>query len=52
MRTIIEPFRIKVVEAILALWSRRDSVGGYRFSYQTPVLRHFSAEFEPQYEVN
>ncbi len=41
-----------MVEAILALWDRRDAVGGYRFSYQPSVLRHFSAEFEPLYEVD
>jgi tyrosine phenol-lyase len=36
-----------VVEAILNVWDRRASVGGYRFVEQAPVLRHFTARFEP-----
>ena len=36
-----------VVEAILALWQRRGAVSGYRFTEQAPVLRHFTARFEP-----
>jgi tryptophanase len=36
-----------VVEAILEIWQRRASVSGYRFTEQTPVLRHFTARFEP-----
>ena len=36
-----------VVEAILNVWERRASVGGYRFLEQAPVLRHFTARFEP-----
>ena len=39
-----------MVEAILALAQRREGVGGYRFTYQAPVLRHFTARFEPLYE--
>jgi tyrosine phenol-lyase len=35
-----------VVEAILQLWKRREKVGGYRFTEQAPVLRHFTARFE------
>ena len=35
-----------VVEAILEIWQRRASVSGYRFTEQTPVLRHFTARFE------
>jgi tryptophanase len=35
-----------VVEAILQLWERREAVGGYRFTKQAPVLRHFTARFE------
>jgi len=40
-----------MVEAIVAFGERKDSVGGYRFTYQEPVLRHFTARFEPLYEV-
>jgi tyrosine phenol-lyase len=36
-----------VVEAILNVWERRASVGGYRFVEQAPLLRHFTARFEP-----
>jgi tyrosine phenol-lyase len=35
-----------VVEAILEIWQRRANVSGYRFTEQTPVLRHFTARFE------
>jgi tyrosine phenol-lyase len=40
-----------VVETILAVWRRREQIGGYRISRQADVLRHFTAEFEPLYEV-
>jgi tyrosine phenol-lyase len=36
-----------VVEAILQVWERRDSIRGYRFIEQAPFLRHFTARFEP-----
>jgi tryptophanase len=36
-----------VVEAILNVWARREHVTGYRFVEQAPVLRHFTARFEP-----
>lgn len=36
-----------VVEAILQVWPRRETVAGYRFTEQAPVLRHFTARFEP-----
>jgi len=36
-----------VVEAILQVWERREGIGGYRIVKQAPVLRHFTAEFEP-----
>jgi len=41
-----------MVEAILAFARRKDSVGGFRFTYQEPVLRHFTARFEPLYEMS
>jgi tryptophanase len=34
-----------VVEAVLNLWKRRDTVRGYRFVEQAPFLRHFTAKF-------
>lgn len=36
-----------VVEAIIAVWRRREEIPGYRLSYQAPFLRHFTARFEP-----
>jgi tryptophanase len=35
-----------VVEAIHRLWERRESIGGWRITYQAPALRHFTARFE------
>jgi tyrosine phenol-lyase len=40
-----------MVEAILEVHRRREGIGGFRFKYQAPVLRHFTAEFEPLYPV-
>jgi tyrosine phenol-lyase len=40
-----------MVEAIIEVYRRRDRIGGFEFSYQAPVLRHFTAEFEPLYLV-
>jgi tyrosine phenol-lyase len=39
-----------VVEIIVDVFERRDSMGGFRITHQAPVLRHFSARFEPLYE--
>jgi tyrosine phenol-lyase len=36
-----------VVEAILAVYERRESIGGYRIVSQPKFLRHFTARFEP-----
>ncbi len=38
-----------LVEVIHEVWDRRDAVGGLRFTYQAPTLRHFTARFEPLY---
>jgi tryptophanase len=35
-----------VVEAILDLFKRRESVRGLRLVYQAPYLRHFTARYE------
>jgi tryptophanase len=40
-----------MVEAIVEAYQRRDEIGGFRFTYQAPVLRHFTAEFQPLYAV-
>lgn len=36
-----------VIEAILQVHERRESIRGYRIIHQPPFLRHFSARFEP-----
>jgi tyrosine phenol-lyase len=38
-----------VVEVIQEVFERREQIGGFRFTHQAPVLRHFSARFEPLY---
>ena len=38
-----------LVEVIQEVWKRRESIGGFRFTYQAPALRHFTARFEPLY---
>lgn len=40
-----------MVEAITQVYQRRKGIGGFCFAYQAPVLRHFTARFEPLYEV-
>jgi tyrosine phenol-lyase len=40
-----------VVEAIVSVWRRRERLGGFRFAWQAPALRHFTARFEPDYPV-
>ncbi|HEU5451649.1 MAG TPA: tryptophanase, partial [Terriglobales bacterium] len=36
-----------VVEVILEVWKRRESIPGMRLSYEAPFLRHFTAQLEP-----
>ena len=38
-----------VIEIILDVFRRRQDVGGFRFTHQAEVLRHFTARFEPLY---
>jgi len=40
-----------MVEAIVQVFERRESIGGFQCRYQAPMLRHFTAEFEPLYTV-
>jgi tyrosine phenol-lyase len=35
-----------VVEIICDVWQERERLRGYRFTYQAPTLRHFTARFE------
>ncbi len=36
-----------VVEIILEVWAKRESIQGMRLTYQAPFLRHFTAHLEP-----
>ena len=36
-----------VVEVILEVWKKRDSIRGLRIEYEAPFLRHFTARLEP-----
>ncbi len=38
-----------VLEVILEVYKKRSSLKGYRITYQAPMLRHFTAQFE---EIN
>jgi tryptophanase len=40
-----------VVEIILDVFNRREAIGGFRFTKQVAVLRHFTARFEPLYPL-
>jgi tryptophanase len=36
-----------VIETIKKVYERRQSIGGYRFTFAPKLLRHFTARFEP-----
>ena len=36
-----------VVEVILEVWKRRESIHGLKLTYEAPFLRHFTARLEP-----
>jgi tryptophanase len=36
-----------VVETCQRLYERRDEIRGLRYTYAPPLLRHFTARFEP-----
>lgn len=36
-----------IVEALIAIKERAGSVGGYRITWEPPILRHFQAHLEP-----
>jgi tryptophanase len=40
-----------MIEVIASVWRRRAAIGGFRFAYQAPVLRHFTARFAPLYDA-
>jgi len=36
-----------VCESVVRLYRKREQLGGYRFTYEPPTLRHFLGEFAP-----
>ena len=40
-----------LVDVTLNVWARREDIGGFRFVEREPVLRHFTARFEPLYSM-
>jgi tryptophanase len=36
-----------VVEIILQVWNKRESIRGLKLVYEAPFLRHFTARLEP-----
>ena len=36
-----------LIEVIIEVFKNRDKLKGYKFTYEAPMLRHFTARFEP-----
>ncbi|MEN8191437.1 MAG: tryptophanase [Bacteroidota bacterium] len=36
-----------VAEVVIEVFNNRDKLKGYKFTYEAPMLRHFTAEFKP-----
>ena len=36
-----------LIEIILEVFKNRKKLKGYKINYETPLLRHFTARFEP-----
>ena len=36
-----------LIEVIIEVYKNRDKLKGYKFTYEAPMLRHFTARFEP-----
>jgi tryptophanase len=37
----------QIAEAVIKVYERRKELKGYRFNYESPMLRHFTSTFEP-----
>jgi len=35
-----------VAQSVISVYQRRDQIKGVRFTYESPILRHFTAEFD------
>lgn len=40
-----------LIDVTVDVFQRREAIGGFRFVEQAPVLRHFTARFEPLYSL-
>ena len=36
-----------VAEVVIEVFNDRDKLKGYEFTYEAPMLRHFTAQFKP-----
>ncbi len=36
-----------LLEVIIEVYKNRNKLKGYKFTYEAPMLRHFTARFEP-----
>jgi tryptophanase len=36
-----------VAESLINVYKNRKSIKGLKFTYESPLLRHFTAKFEP-----
>ena len=36
-----------VAETMIKVYKRRHKIKGLKFTYESPILRHFTAKFEP-----
>ena len=36
-----------IADAVIAVYQKRDALKGYRFEYESPILRHFTSTFRP-----
>ncbi|MCK5732468.1 MAG: tryptophanase [Tenericutes bacterium] len=36
-----------VAESLIRVYNNRENIKGLKFTYESPILRHFTAEFEP-----
>jgi tryptophanase len=37
----------QIADAVIKVYKHRNELKGYRFTYESPMLRHFTSSFEP-----